>query len=364
MLSRKLPQPLVKQYPNVLEILNFNFERWYFELTKLANHNEKFQGFWAQNVTSIVVSEEEMINIVEIHHKVHRALDKNQQGSDFNTLLQESLDCWLWSLKKKLDPVFLENDQPHNTKLYYFTRLGTRSPKDCRGGIPEIFMTSQVVKLLIESDRVFKDIHLYLDNRELLKEHNCYELVLHLVPFRTFQKENELRCFFFKKTLVAITQYDLQLRYPFKSQEYQCVYLLQRLMTMCNGELKQTIPYENFVMDVEISVESNSVYIIEFNPYGKNGTTSPVLFDWIKDEDILYPPLLDGDKDETKLDVIIRFRHELQSRTEQVVVPPLSEQDLQSITLTPFSLKTTGNKESVQTVNLGNGNADSWLSYM
>ncbi|EFC49985.1 predicted protein [Naegleria gruberi] len=252
-------------------------------------------------------------------------------GEDFTDLINK----YLHNLKERLDQALL------NETISYFVRCGPRSPKDSRGklkhkpslmvftgGIPEISFSTQVLNLLIESERVFKDIHLYLENRTELLERNKYNFFVHLIPWRNFKKENELRCFFFKKNLVAITQYDVQLNYPFKGKENICVKIIQKLMNMHHGILKSVIPYENFVMDVEISTDTNSIYIIEFNPYGKDGTTGPVHFNWKQDENILFPETFNND-------VHFRFSPHLTSRFEEIVIHS-SNYSLDNFLIKPF----------------------------
>lgn len=45
--------------------------------------------------------------------------------------------------------------------------------------------------------------------------------------------------------------------------------------------------YDCSVVDIEL--DNNLIsHLIEFNPYGKEGSTGAILFDWERDKDILF----------------------------------------------------------------------------
>lgn len=115
-----------------------------------------------------------------------------------------------------------------------------------------------------QSNRVSNDIQWYL----------IYKidtpLYIHFVPWKTFKTENEVRCFVYKKSLVAITHYYLLKHFSIDEKK-------AKLIDEFIDGIKNDVPYENYVMDV---VVDDNLYIVEFNAYGKKGTTGALLFDW------------------------------------------------------------------------------------
>ena len=85
--------------------------------------------------------------------------------------------------------------------------------------------------------------------------------------------------------------------FPFIAREKEVVVAIQkhldRLWAATKGRL-----YHDCVVDVDVVPDTLTPRVVEFNPYHERGSTSPALFDWSDDRDILY-----GDG----LDVVLRY---------------------------------------------------------
>jgi hypothetical protein len=208
-----------------------------------------------QKMVDIKLSKKEMKSIQE-------AYESNLTGKIPN------LDD-LQELSKKI-----ELEMKSNSEIpLWFVRLSSRSPKDV-SGIRPCENPSDVIDMLIQSNRVSNDLQWYL----------VYEiktpLSIHLIKWKSFQKENEVRCFVFQRKLVAITQYFLEKHFSLRKNEFEGVKKIEQVL----DQIMDKIPYDDFVIDLEVG---QTVYLVEFNAYGKKGTTSAVLFNWVEDEKIL-----------------------------------------------------------------------------
>ena len=80
--------------------------------------------------------------------------------------------------------------------------------------------------------------------------------------------------------------------FPFLGREKELVASLHDLVQSIYSELMPTATYDSAVIDIEVSDDPYlglTSQLVEFNPYGKLGSSSPALFDWIDDADLLYP---------------------------------------------------------------------------
>ena len=247
----KLPREEVE------EILTFNFDYWY---TKLKHQKVKLDGkeYFVCNQT---------VCDIELSIKEMKCLQNAYEDNFFGK--EPNLDD-LKHLSKRI------NDQINNypNVPFWFIRLSSRSPKDVLGGIRPCENASDVVQILIESNRVSNDLQWYL----------VYEietpLYLHMIKWKSFQKENEVRCFVYQNKLVAITHYYLDKYFSLRKNEFEGVKKIDQVF----NQIKDKIPYDDYVIDLEVGIQVN---LVEFNAYGKKGTTGAVLFDWTKDESIL-----------------------------------------------------------------------------
>jgi hypothetical protein len=256
----------------IQEIVKYNFEEWHKDLVNLRVDfgDSKLRPICIQNVVSIALSPRDLEELNEGWKYFY------QSGTAFNV---EILASKMESLQSKISTILSQY-----ASIDFFLRLSTRSPKDSSGAHSfAVRNAQQALQILAESDRVAKDVLWYIEHKFL--HHST--LQLHFLPWRTYTKPNELRCFIYEQKLVAVTQYYLNEPFPFKAQEFVVVYLLEKLI----AAIKQHIPYQNCVMDVEVTLKKNGigkVFVIEFNPYGKDGTTGPVLFHWVNDAVILF----------------------------------------------------------------------------
>jgi hypothetical protein len=247
----KLPVEEIEQ------ILTFNFDYWYSKLKNVKVKTSNSEYFVCnQKVIDIELSTQEMKSL-------QQAYETNLMGKDPNF-------DGLKNLSQKIEQEIKSNSEIP----LWFVRLSSRSPKDVSGGIRPCDNASDVIDILIQSNRVSNDLQWYL----------IYEiktpLYIHLIKWKSFQKENEVRCFVFQRKLVAITQYFLEKHFSLRKNEFEGVKKIEQVME----QIMDKIPYEDFVIDLEVN---QTVYLVEFNAYGKKGTTSAVLFSWVEDEKIL-----------------------------------------------------------------------------
>eukprot|EP01080_Neovahlkampfia_damariscottae_P011120 gene11120-3939_t len=239
------------------EILKYNFDYWYEKLKDAkVKIGEKEYFVCSQKVCSIELSINEM-----------KCLQKAYDDKFFGNIpnLAEVKE-----LSKKIDQELNKNAETP----FWFVRLSSRSPKDILGGIRPCETSLDVIEMLIESNRVSNDLQWYLVYG--IKT----PLYIHLIKWKSFQKESEIRCFVYQNNLVAITHYYLEKHFTLKKNEFDGVKKIEIVLE----QLKELIPYDDYVIDLEVG---NTVNIVEFNAYGKKGTTGAVLFDWNKDEEIL-----------------------------------------------------------------------------
>jgi hypothetical protein len=256
----KLDKNLIK------EILSYNYNIWYDCLKDIKyNYNNKETFLIPQNVIN-----------VELNFQTKKSLQKMYEENTTEFSEFSELDDFYKTIKLFIN----ESD------VEYFIRLSSRSPKDVLGGLRPCSNASDVIKTLVRSNRVSNDLLWYL-NYEIETP-----LYLHLIPWRQCKNEKEFRCFVYKKKLVAVSHYYL-LKQFYIQNNYGLVNEIDRVI----DAIKNEIVYDDYVIDIEIDEEN--IHIIEFNPYGKDGTTSASLFNWTKDEKILL--------NEDPKDICVRF---------------------------------------------------------
>ena len=150
-----------------------------------------------------------------------------------------------------------------------FIRLNALSPhiRDC---IHEpLFLISQFKK----SPRITNTIRTMME----------YKSPIYLVAREWIEMEPEMefRCFIYKTTLTAISQYysiDLPQEQKDKIQKQICEFWAAN---------KNSVPYEDCVMDVVVDA-SDKVRIIEFGPFGIDLNAGSCSYNWLQDAHILY----------------------------------------------------------------------------
>lgn len=242
-------------------ILTYNFNVWH---EKLKDVRYKEKPLCAQNVTSLKLEKEEMIEMEKFY-------EENSTDFQSNKVMSGLFD--------KITQILKEN-----SNFEYFIRLSSRSPKDALGGIRPCSSAFEVLRTLCQSNRVSNDILWYVNYKIETP------LYIHFVPWITIKTENEVRCFIYKKKLVAITHYYLLKHFSMDEKKVKDV-------NEMIDYIKDDVPYDDYVIDV---IVSDSLYIVEFNAYGKKGTTGAVLFDWEKDEKILL--------DENREKICVRYQ--------------------------------------------------------
>jgi len=171
------------------------------------------------------------------------------------------------------------------SKINYdiFMRLSYRSAKDVPEGRLPILSSKQILNALIKSNRCFDDMiaHKYHQLNGMQLPLIC----LNLTPWRDCNQERELRCFIHHKKLVAITnQFPILNSWPFKGKELEITYIIKNFI---DDLFNKHDLYDCSVVDIEL--DNNLIsHLIEFNPYGKEGSTGAILFDWERDKDILF----------------------------------------------------------------------------
>jgi hypothetical protein len=269
-------------------IAEFNYERW---------------------ATKIGKTDWESVNIEDY---VELLIQKHVEWRRTERIDLKGLEEVLASLKETMKKVSGET----------FIRLSYRSPKDVPEARLPVTSPQQILRLIIKSERCYDDLiaHHYHRSRGV----SLFPLNIVLTPWDEKRyPQRELRCFIFRGKLVAITNQFPDDRWPFKGVEVEIMHILNQYvneMWQCSqsehltplgcaqrwhpwSETEGPTPpegrwllhpdlYESAVVDIEINAHLEPT-LIEFNPYGRHGSTSPGLFDWEKDGDILFPVVRD-----------------------------------------------------------------------
>jgi hypothetical protein len=133
---------------------------------------------------------------------------------------------------------------------------------------------SKALDYLLKSQRIAEDL-------QLAKKNNT-EMQIIVRKWEDIPLKHEFRCFIFKRTLTAVSQYfDLCF---FKALENEKESLLASLVHKFE-EVKHRVPLENYILDFGISTDGK-VHIIELNPF--TTTTDSCLFSWTSDKRVLF----------------------------------------------------------------------------
>ena len=153
-----------------------------------------------------------------------------------------------------------------------------------------MFNGNDAIDLLLQSERVFIDLyHLLIfknsnfekeENEENLKEHLSFIIVR---EWKIIQEHEEYRCFFFKKKLTAISQYNHYVYYSYLNTKEKKE-SIKNAIEKSFSKIVDRLPVENGVIDYAVQ-ENDNTWIIVLNPFNQH--TGPSLFCWKKDKELL-----------------------------------------------------------------------------
>lgn len=104
--------------------------------------------------------------------------------------------------------------------------------------------------------------------------------------------DHEFRCFVHQRKLVAISQYQCYVRFE-ALQDAAHVGRIRDAIVRFHDLIKdakaagKTLP-SSYVMDVVVFPKDYSCSLIELNPFGSHMSSGAALYNWRKDEDLLY----------------------------------------------------------------------------
>ncbi len=171
-------------------------------------------------------------------------------------------------------------------------KLNWSAPKDATWisatNSMECRLPSDIYLLLKSSDFVSHDLEHAFDgcidatsspNRNPPKGTDRQEIPYHLIlrKYILLNPSVEFRCFVRSRTLLAITQRDLnhfEFLFPMKGT------LRARIQIFFDEKLRDTFPDENFVFDVYIPPPHKRVWLVDVNPWAPR--TDPLLFSWME----------------------------------------------------------------------------------
>ena len=271
-------------------IATFNLECWHARLGDAAG---SFAG--ESKLLSVEIDDATLLCLCECHMNYDRDGHLDLSKPDLNKLQQQLK--YVISSRKDCDE--------------WFVRLSYRSPKDVAEGRLPVTFSDDIITALIKSERCFDDMiaHRFHQFRGMYLP----QLHVHLVPWRhDCDQSREMRCFVYKRRLVAVC-------HQFPLEPFVFVARRDSLVSCLNSFLMSVwhaAPnlYQSSVVDVEVRERDSRLdpIIVEFNPYGYNGSTDAILFDWLIDRDVLY--------NEGGSDVVLRY-----GRTEWMAPPESRE---------------------------------------
>ena len=267
------------RFPDYAYICRFDYENWLNCNTQSRTRMENLKRFTTlQNgaPVSVRLSEGDVLSLCEASYAHRTGQDDGHRSLRFQRL-------------RRTLTAAVAAETGGDKFGEWFCRLSNRSPKDvlttpCRSA-------DDAIDAVIRSTRCFDDLvaHRYHRLRGIAVPH----VEMHLVPWREDCDANaELRCFVHNRRLVAASHQFPGELFPFLGREKELVASLHDLVQSIYSELMPTATYDSAVIDIEVSDDPYlglTSQLVEFNPYGKLGSSSPALFDWIDDADLLYP---------------------------------------------------------------------------
>lgn len=176
----------------------------------------------------------------------------------------------------------IENKFPILNSHSYFARLDGCSSKDGINQEGPFTTSRQIIDSLIKSLRCAREFKWYFEDKT-----GCR---LYLIPWQ-YKWKNwiEFRVFIYHGNVTVISQYvwskNLGIaKYPL-SQWAECI------INFCENKIvpeMHVLTDRNWVIDVIIDPSTSNVELVELNSFGAELSSGSVLFEWIRDKDILY----------------------------------------------------------------------------
>lgn len=250
-----------------------------------------------------------------------------------SSLSQQEIDLCK-TMEQQLDEKLLNKDECSKFKGGAFIKLSSRCPKDAvatskqtearfRQLVPQgaddnakIIALNEAhiqslhcqtgrhtLDLMLSSNRVYEDLLLALEQSEKYKatqgqKGTKWSQNFVLREWKGLPLQNEFRVFVYGDKITAISQYYQPMFYPELIEQKEVIERLiheffnQHIKGSENGKERTPFTVKEFVMDVVVDLFSNTVFIIEFNPFGDypGMGTGTQLFDKDKpsDRDILF----------------------------------------------------------------------------
>lgn len=112
------------------------------------------------------------------------------------------------------------------------------------------------------------------------------QLIFYLTPWIELNRDLEFRVFVYGKRITAISQQFLYERNQTLTVD-TCSGYIEELVNFFETKVKPKIDLESYCFDVSYT-DTNDLYFIEINPFGKEYSSGSALFHWLRDEEILY----------------------------------------------------------------------------
>ena len=192
----------------------------------------------------------------------------------------------------------------------FFARLSTRSPKDSIKITDEILAkypnridrikmivdklkcrtASDILNLFYQSQRIFGDL---MNFNKFAKynafAHDTMNIVIRPY-FKNLEPKMEFRLFIKNNKINAISQYLCYDQFEILQDITFLTKVRKKILNFYNDDnvcKKLGNVYKNYVLDVFVSVDLKSIFIIEINPFGAYSSSGSALYEWISDDNIL-----------------------------------------------------------------------------
>eukprot|EP01112_Ceratiomyxa_fruticulosa_P016773 TRINITY_DN5113_c0_g1_i1.p1 TRINITY_DN5113_c0_g1~~TRINITY_DN5113_c0_g1_i1.p1 ORF type:complete len:432 (+),score=77.67 TRINITY_DN5113_c0_g1_i1:1923-3218(+) len=275
------------------QITKYNLEEWYPSIEKLVQDSK---------LPAISIAKSLFFALSEDDLNLMKGLASVVLASNFG----------LFSREKQEELAGRENLENRITHFAfqqpaeYFCKFSTRSPKDSVAIVKEdkeegvkveeklkkkfqslkVTNATQVVDLLTHSQRIFSDIGLYFQYRVPGSSFGNINIIFREwiaeMPF-----DHEFRCFVHNKTITAISQYDCYHRFE-ALQDVNHVARIREVIFAFHENIKVAIKVPSYILDVAVFPSNYTCHLIELNPFGSYMSSGASLFDWRKDEALLY----------------------------------------------------------------------------
>ncbi|ODV93814.1 hypothetical protein PACTADRAFT_51565 [Pachysolen tannophilus NRRL Y-2460] len=280
--------------PTCEEIINCSFSKWYalykdFTLTKVKIIKPLPQSF-IDYLTS------DGIKLPGDDSGGHIWPNSDNEYSDWEGEEQAEEEEEVNILKKNANLNPIESFQKLHDELkqyvksfnYKFTpKLNWSAPKDATwilmNNTLKCTSVNDLYLVLNASNYIMHDITNAFDEvdgeekeKEIIKEKLGFEYELILREwFDDFNPALEFRCFVKNRSLIAISQRDLNY-YDYLITLYDKIY--DSIVDFFEKNIQTSFPNDNFVFDIYFQRSLNKVFLIDINPFVRS--TDPLLFTW------------------------------------------------------------------------------------